>query len=77
MSAKITTKDQIIMSVNAQMELGFQEWALINVLLGKSYADELDEWRRDFDVVDDNVSKILNRKSRELPNIKKVSKIWG
>lgn len=50
---------------------------MINVLLGKSYADELDEWRRDFDVVDDSVSKILNRKSRELPNIKKVSKIWG
>lgn len=51
--------------------------SLINALLGKSFVDDLDEWRRDFDVVDDSVSKILNRKSRELPNIKKVSKIWG
>lgn len=54
-----------------------QRGSLINALLGKSFADELAEWRRDFDVVDDSVSKILNRKSRELPNIKKVSKIWG
>lgn len=54
-----------------------QRGSLISVLLGKSFADELDEWRRNFDVVDDSVSKILNRKSRELPNIKKVSKIWG
>lgn len=54
-----------------------QRGSLINALLGKSFVDELDEWRRDFDVVDDGVSKILNRKSRELPNIKKVSKIWG
>lgn len=54
-----------------------QRGSLISALLGKSFADELDEWRRDFDVVDDSVSKILNRKSRELPNIKKVSKIWG
>lgn len=54
-----------------------QRGSLISALLGKSFADDLDEWRRDFDVVDDSVSKILNRKSRELPNIKKVSKIWG
>lgn len=54
-----------------------QRGSLISALLGKSFADELDEWRRDFEVVDDDVSKILNRKSRELPNIKKVSKIWG
>lgn len=54
-----------------------QRGSLISALLGKSFADELAEWRRDFDVVDDGVSKILNRKSRELPNIKKVSKIWG
>lgn len=54
-----------------------QRGSLINALLGKSFADELDEWRREFNVVDDGVSKILNRKSRELPNIKKVSKIWG
>ena len=54
-----------------------QRCSLLNALLGKSFADELDEWRRDFNVVDDGVSKILNRKSRELPNIKKVSKIWG
>lgn len=54
-----------------------QRGSLISALLGKSFVDELDEWRRDFDVVDDGVSKILNRKSRELPNIKKVSKIWG
>lgn len=51
--------------------------SLISALLGKSFADELDEWRRDFDVVDDGVSKVLSRKSRELPNIKKISKIWG
>lgn len=51
--------------------------ALINALLGKSFADELEEWRRDFDVVDDGVSKVLGRKSRELPNFKKISKIWG
>ncbi len=51
--------------------------ALINALLEKSFADELEEWRRDFDVVDDGISKVLSRKSRELPNIKKVSKIWG
>lgn len=54
-----------------------QRCSLLNALLGKSFADELDEWRRDFDVVDDGVSKILNRRSRELPNLKKVSKIWG
>lgn len=54
-----------------------QRGSLINALLGKSFADELNEWRRDFDVVDDGVSKILNRRSRELPNLKKVSKIWG
>ncbi len=54
-----------------------QRGSLISALLGKSFADELDEWRRDFDVVDDGVSKVLSRKSRELPNIKKVSKIWG
>ena len=54
-----------------------QRGSLISALLGKSFADELDEWRRDFEVVDDDVSKMLNRKSRELPNIKKVSKIWG
>ncbi|MCQ2121998.1 MAG: AbrB/MazE/SpoVT family DNA-binding domain-containing protein [Fibrobacter sp.] len=54
-----------------------QRCSLLNALLGKSFADELEEWRRDFDVVDDGVSKILNRRSRELPNLKKVSKIWG
>lgn len=50
---------------------------MINAFLGKSFADELKEWRRDFDVVDDGVIKILNNKPQELPNIKKVSKIWG
>ena len=54
-----------------------QRGSLISALLGKSFADELDEWRRGFDVVDDGVSKVLSRKSRELPNIKKISKIWG
>ncbi len=64
--------DEVLASLSDE-----QRGSLISALLGKSFADELDEWRRDFDVDDDGVSKILNRKSRELPNIKKVSKIWG
>lgn len=50
---------------------------IANDLLGKSFLDELEDWRQDFEVADDGVAKVLGRKSKELPNLKKVSKIWG
>lgn len=42
-----------------------------------SVLEEIEKWRNDNGVTDDSVSKILNKKSRELPDLKKVSKIWG
>lgn len=54
-----------------------QRSSLLNALLGKSFLDELDEWRRDFGVNDDSVAEALNRKSKEMPDMDKISKIWG
>ncbi|PWJ63033.1 MULTISPECIES: hypothetical protein [unclassified Fibrobacter] len=42
-----------------------------------SVLEEVEKWCNDKDVTDDSVSKILNKKSQEQPNIKKISKIWG
>lgn len=42
-----------------------------------SFLKEIEKWRRDFDVTDDSVSKISNKKSREQPDLNKISKIWG
>ena len=42
-----------------------------------SVLEEFEKWRNDNDVTDNSVSKILNKKSQEQPNIKKISKIWG
>lgn len=53
-----------------------QAQAEANGVAGMS-EEEIEKWRNDNGVTDDSVSKILNKKSRELPDLKKVSKIWG
>ncbi|MCQ2054851.1 MAG: hypothetical protein MJY82_06115, partial [Fibrobacter sp.] len=42
----------------------------------KSFLEEFEKWRKDYNVTDDSVAKVLNRKSRELSNAKKNPKIW-
>lgn len=42
----------------------------------KSFLEELEKWRKDYNVTDDSVAKVLDRKSRELSNAKKNPKIW-
>lgn len=43
----------------------------------KSFLEELEKWRKDYNVTDDSVAKVLNRKSRELSNAKKESQNLG
>ncbi len=54
-----------------------QRSLLARVLLGNSFLDELETWRKDFDVKDDGVAKALDRRSKELPDHKRALKIWG
>jgi len=42
----------------------------------KSFLEALEEWRRDNDVTDVSIADVLNTKSKELLDEKKISKIW-
>lgn len=42
----------------------------------KSFLEVLEKWRQENDVTDVSIADVLNTKSKELPDAKKISKIW-